>query len=64
MTPEEHKLIMKFLETKDQSIIDHVIDNPHAYSAEMVNVAIGIDFVTRFSSPRIVCWNSILLPEK
>lgn len=62
MTPEEHKLIMKFLESRDMSILDHVIDNPHAYSVEMVEISIGLQYVVRMPQ-RVVCWNSILIDK-
>jgi hypothetical protein len=62
ITAEETRLIQKYLDTKDTSILEHVIDFPWGYSVPMIQVAIGILF--DLFPKRIACYNSILLEEK
>ena len=63
ITPAEIELVSKYLNIDDKSIIQHVIDYPWAYSAEMVRVAIAIQWYDMMPK-RIVCWNSVLIPEE
>jgi len=58
ITRKENALIMKYLETKDESILDHVIEHPWAYSVDMIRAVITLQCIN-LTPRRIVCLNSL-----